>query len=70
MRQYQEDAGIGQIEYAKRLGVSQPALSRWLLGRIPLTSRFAQSIYACHSELRPVLHEWLAQAGEGTQTSA
>lgn len=68
MRQYQENTGIGQIEYAKRLGVSQSALSRWLTRRIPLTGRFARSIYAAHPELRPLVLGWLAQSGEGDKS--
>ena len=65
MREYQHREGIVQIEYAARLGISQTRLSAFI-GASPVSTlgtKVARAIYNLHPELRPVIHEWLAQGG-------
>lgn len=62
VQRYMERERIGQIECARRLGISQSALSRFLCGDIEeMRTKVLASAYALCPDLRPIVHEWLAR---------
>lgn len=60
LRAYMQREGIAQTECARRIGISQSALSRFLLGETPeMRTKVLANAYALCPDLRPIVHDWL-----------